>query len=209
MQGQRDHGHLELGVSHDDAARDIDARGARVDDGDHIVGLAHHEQARKRDGVDADVEHGAAGELAVEEAVLGVELLEATEVELCEVHVAKLTGHGAADELAVERHVQDRSGIHELHVVGVGDGEGLGKLLGVEGDGLLAQDVLTRAERAAQVVDVRVVRRGDVDRVDVGVGIEVLEGVVDLGDAPALGEGLGLLAVAVGHAHELAAGQGE
>ena len=94
-------------------------------------------------------------------------------------------------------------------MVGVGDGEGLGKLLGVEGDGLLAQDVLTRAERAAQVVDVRVVRRGDVDRVDVGGGIEVLEGVVDLGDAPALGEGLGLLAVVVGHAHELAAGQGE
>ena len=88
--------------------------------------------------------------------------------------------------------MQNGRGIHELHVVLGGDGAGLGELGGVQGDGLLAQYVLTRGERSAQLGDVRVVRRGDVDGVDGRVGVELLKGVVHALHVVGGSEGLGL-----------------
>ena len=103
--------------------------------------------------------------------------------------------------------MQDRRGVNELDVVLVGKLDGLVELLGVEGDGLLAQHVLARGERPAHEADVGVVRRGDVDGVHVWVGIELLGGLVDALDAPALGKRHGLGVRAVLHGHELAAGE--
>ena len=62
----------------------------------------------------------------------------------------------------------------------VGDGTRLVELGGVEGNGLLAEHVLASCQSGAQVGDMRVMRRGDIDRVDVRIGIEVLDRVIDL-----------------------------
>ena len=55
----------------------------------------------------------------------------------------------------------------------------------------------------------RVVRRGDIDGVDVRIGVEVVDGVVYLLDTILLGKSLSLGHRAVGNARELAAGKGE
>ena len=55
----------------------------------------------------------------------------------------------------------------------------------------------------------RVMRGGDIDRVDVRIGIEVLDRVIDLLDAILLGKSLSLGQRAVGDARKLAAGKSE
>ena len=55
----------------------------------------------------------------------------------------------------------------------------------------------------------RVVRRGDIDGVDIRIGVEVLNRFVHLLDAIQLGKSLGLGQRAVGNARKLAAGQSE
>ncbi len=209
MQRERDHRHLQVRVAHHDSAGHVHAGAAGVDDGNHVVGLAEHEQARHAERVDANVEHGATGELGVKETVVGVVLLVAAKVHLSEVHLAKLIALGTADQLAVERHMQNGRGIDELQAALVCQRASLVELLGVQGDGLLAQHVLAGGERRAQIGDVRVVRRGDVDGVDRGVGEHLVEVLVDTLHAVALGERLGLGLGAVIDASERAAGEGE
>ena len=55
----------------------------------------------------------------------------------------------------------------------------------------------------------RVVRRGDIDCVNVRIGVEVLDRVIDLLDAILLGKSLSLGQRAVGNTRKLAAGKGE
>ena len=54
-----------------------------------------------------------------------------------------------------------------------------------------------------------VVRRGDIDCVNVRIGVEILDRFIDLLDAILLGKSLSLGQRAVGNARELAAGKGE
>ena len=91
----------------------------------------------------------------------------------------------------------------------VGDGTGLVELGGVEGNGLLAEHVLAGGQSSTQIGDMRVVRRGDIDGVDIRIGVEVLNRFVHLLDAILLGKSLGLGQRAVGDARKLAAGQSE
>ena len=93
--------------------------------------------------------------------------------------------------------------------MGVGDRARLVELGGVEGDGLFAEHVLASCQSGSQVGDMRVVRRGDIDRVDVRIGIEVLGRFIDLLDAILLGKSLSLGQRAVGDARKLAAGKSE
>ena len=91
----------------------------------------------------------------------------------------------------------------------VGDGTGLVELGRVEGNGLLAEHVLAGSQRGTQIGDMRVVRRGDIDGVDVRIGVEVLNRLVHLFDAILLGKSLGLGQRTVGDTRELATGQSE
>ena len=68
---------------------------------------------------------------------------------------------------------------------------------------------LTGRQGGAQIGDMGVVRGGDVDGVDVRIGIEVLNRFIDLLDAILLSKSLGLGQRAVGDARKLAAGQRE
>ena len=106
--------------------------------------------------------------------------------------MAKLAGIHAAAQLLIQGHVEHRSGVHKDHVVLVGDGTGLVELGRVKGNGLLAEHVLASCQSGAQVSDMRVMRGGDIDRVDVRIGIEVLDRVIDLFDAILLGKSLSL-----------------
>ncbi len=90
-----------------------------------------------------------------------------------------------------------------------GERTGLVELGGVQGDGLLAQDVLACGEGRAEVANVGVVRRRDVDGVDLGVRAELLERVVDALDAMGGREGVGLGARAVLDAVDRAARERE
>ena len=91
----------------------------------------------------------------------------------------------------------------------VGDGTGLVELGRVEGNGLLAEHVLAGGQRGAQVSDVSVVRRGDIDCVNVRIGVEVLDRFIDLLNAILLCKSLSLGQSAVGNARKLAAGKSE
>lgn len=94
-------------------------------------------------------------------------------------------------------------------VVGGGNGAGLIELGGVERDGLLAENVLAGRQGGAQIGDMGVVRGGDVDGVDIRIGVEILNRVIDLLDAVLVGKSLSLGERAVGNARKLAAGQGK
>ena len=74
----------------------------------------------------------------------------------------------------------------------VGDGTGLVELGRVEGNGLFAEHVLASCQSGSQVGDMRVVRRGDIDGVDIRIGVEVLDRLIDLLDAILLGKSLSL-----------------
>ena len=91
----------------------------------------------------------------------------------------------------------------------VGDGTRLVELGRVEGNGLLAEHVLAGGQRGTQVSDVSVMRRGDIDDIDVRIGVEVLVRLVHLLDAILLGKSLGIGQRTVGDTRELAAGQSE
>ena len=101
--------------------------------------------------------------------------------------------------------MQDRRRIHEDRAVLGSDRACLGQLSGVKGDRLFAEHVLAGGKRRTQIGDMRVMRRGYIDRVDIRVGVEVLKGAIDLLDPIRIGKCLGLGARAIGNARKLAA----
>ena len=74
--------------------------------------------------------------------------------------------------------MQDRVGIHELDAGSLCQIDGLPQLTPVEGDGLLAEDVLTCGQGLTQEVNVGVVWRREPDGVDVGTANELIDGLV-------------------------------
>jgi len=84
--------------------------------------------------------------------------------------------------------------------MGGGNRARLVELVGVERDRLLAEHVLARRKGLAQVGDVRVVRCGEIDGVDVRARDEVVDGVIDPAHAILLGKGVGLVPRAICHA---------
>ena len=81
--------------------------------------------------------------------------------------------------------------------------DSLFQLIGVQGDGFLAQDVLARCQRLAQILDVGVVRGGDINDVHVFIGKNVINLVIDLLNAVFLCEGDSLGVGAVGNGIQL------
>ena len=67
----------------------------------------------------------------------------------------------------------------------------------VQCDGLLAEDVFARRERQHQIVDVRVVRRGDIDDVDIRIVKYILHPLIHLRNAIPRGKLLRLALCAV------------
>ena len=96
--------------------------------------------------------------------------------------------------------MQNGGRVHKHHAVLVREGARLVELGAVKRDGLLAQHVLARGERLAQVRDMCVVGRSDVNRIDARVCIELIVGFVHALNAIALGKCPRLLDRAVGNA---------
>ena len=113
-------------------------------------------------------------------------------VHLRQAQPTELARLRATHELDIQRHMQHRGRIHENHSVLIGDGAGLFKLGTVEGDRLFAEHVLSGRERTAQVLDMGVVRRGDIDRIDGRIRIELLDRIIHTLDAIFLSERLRL-----------------
>jgi hypothetical protein len=73
-----------------------------------------------------------------------------------------------------------------------------------QGERLLAEDVLLGGKRRRRDRSVEIARRADDDGVELGIPDERLPGIVDPGDAPVLGERLGLPGIAGGDRGHLA-----
>ena len=69
--------------------------------------------------------------------------------------------------------------------------------------------MLTSCQSGSQIGDVSVVRRCDIDCINVRISVEVLDRVIDLLDAILLSKSLSLGQRAVGDAHKLTAGKSE
>ena len=94
-------------------------------------------------------------------------------------------------------------GLSQHHVVCFRQADSLFQLIGVQGDGFLAQDVLARRQRLAQILDVGVVRGGDINDVHVFIGKNVINLVIDLLNAVFLCESDSLGVGAVGNGIQL------
>ena len=77
---------------------------------------------------------------------------------------------------------------------------GLKQLGGVERNGLLAQNVLARLKRFAQVDDVRIVRCGQIHRVNLVAGEKIVDAVIYTLDVVFLRKRDGLFLRPVGYA---------
>ena len=164
------------------------------------MGLALQEKTSERQRIHANVQKGATGKLGIEEAILHVKLFVAAKILLNQIDWAKLARLYAADQLFVERHVQNGAGVHELNTVLTCKLFGLKQLSGVERNGLLAQNVLARLKRFAQVDDVRVVRRGQIHRVNLVAGEKIIDAVIYTLDVVFLSKRDGLFLRSVGYA---------
>ena len=96
--------------------------------------------------------------------------------------------------------MQNGAGVHELNAVLTSKFFGLKQLSRVERNGLLAQNVLARLKCFAQVNDVRVVRRGQVHRVNLVAGEKIVDAVIHALDVVFLCKCDGLFLCPVGHA---------
>ena len=140
--------------------------------------LAFKEEAGKGKGIHANIEKRSARQLRIEEAILHVVFLIAAKILLYEVDPTKIACVNASLQLLVQWHMQNGAGIHELNAMRRGQLTRLGKLGGVERNGLLAKHVLTGCKSLPQIRNVRVVRRCKVEHINVRSGDKVVNGVV-------------------------------
>ncbi len=98
-------------------------------------------------------------------------------------------------------------GIDKLHAVLIGNRARFVELLRIESDRLLAQHVLAGRKYGTQVRNMGIVRRGNIHRVDSGVGAKLLERIVHAGHAVLLGKSDRLFVRAVVDAGEFAASE--
>lgn len=89
-------------------------------------------------------------------------------------HLANLTAADQVANLDRDGEVACPDGFHEEQLLLAGHVAQHLELLGVDGEGLLAQHVLAGLERKHRVLEVVRVRRRDVDDVHVGVGHQLL-----------------------------------
>lgn len=121
--------------------------GRRVENlGGDFLRAGAHEPAREGQRIDADVEHGAAREAAIEEAVLHVIRLVTAEIQRHEAQRTKIAAVDALAQCAVDRHVVDGLSLSEHEVMLHRELDRLFELVVVERDGLLAEHVLAGGE---------------------------------------------------------------
>ena len=159
------------------------------------------EPACKGRGIDADVQQCPASQIAAEEAALRIQHPPAAEVHLHQPHPAQRPRIHKRPQSAVQRHVVDGHRLGHHHALRAGQQHHLGQLPGVQRDGLLAQHVLASLHGRLHPGVVGVVRRGDVDHVQVrilqhglGAGVHPVDAVAS-GQRPrrflaAAGDGL-------------------
>ena len=96
--------------------------------------------------------------------------------------------------------MQNSAGVHELNAVLTSKFFSLKQLSGIERNGLLAQHMLACLKCFAQVNDVRIVRRGQIHRVNLVAGEKIVDAVIHALDVVFLCKCDGLFLCPVGHA---------
>ena len=198
MQRENDRRHLLLLVFQKDARLLVHARGGKPHLGDDLVRCGGHEPPHEGQRVDADIQQRTAREIAVEEAVGHIIGLVTAKIHLDKPQLAQRAGVELFLQFAVDGHMVEGHCLGQHDMVLLGQADGLVQLVRVQGDGFLAQNVLTRGQCLAQVLDVGVVRSGNIDDIHVRVSEHIVDLVVDFFNAVLLGEGLGFGMGAVG-----------
>ena len=128
----------------------VDAGVAEMTLGHHAVGVTedHGDELHR---VDAEVEQRAAAERQVEQAVGRVEVAPEAEVGLDEAGVADAALRQQVAEDAVGRQEPAPHRLHQEDALGPGVGDHRHPLQPVEGERLLAQDVLAGGQQQARV----------------------------------------------------------
>ena len=172
MKGQRDGGHfLGAVLKHDDRLL-VDAARCKTRHRDDFLRVFREEKTCAGQSVDADVEECAARETEIEEAVFHIVRLITAEAQLRETKRAELARLDARGERTIERHVVDRHRLSEDESLLLGERGRRRKLVRIERDGLFREYMLAGGERLHDVGRMRIVRRRDVDDVNVRVGEE-------------------------------------
>ena len=105
--------------------------------------------------------------------------------------------------------MQNGAGVHKLNTVLTCKFFGLKQLSRVERNGLLAQNMLACLKRFAQVDDVRVVRRGQIHRVNLVAGEKIVDAVIYMLDVMFLSKRDSLFLRPVGHAIDSSANRSQ
>ena len=202
-EGGRDH--LPLAVCHNENGALVHAGGGHPHKGLHLIRGGLQKQPGEGQGVHADVQHGASGQTAAEEAVAHVVVLKAAKVQLDEVYPAQRPGGKALPQQAVNGHVVDGHGLAQDHMVFPGQPGRPPQLLAVERNGLLTQHMLAVGQRRFQKGHVGVVGCGDIDGVDFRVGEHLAVILIDLAHTVLFPKGSRLFRGAVSHGVQPAA----
>ena len=187
-QAQRHHHQLVPVVLQDDARLIVHARWRHFHRGQHLMRCRIQEPARKGRGIDTNVQQRPAGQIAAEEAALRIQHPPAPEVHLHQPHPAQRPRIHQRPQPAVQRHVIDGHRLGHHHALRACQQHHLGQLPGVQRDGLLAQHVLAGLHGRLHPGVVGVVRRGDVDHVQVRILQHGLGAGMHAADAVAPGQ---------------------
>jgi len=156
----------------------VGACGSEVADGCDLLGFAEQVEAEE-EGIDADVEQGAAAQAEVKEASVGIEGGKKAEVG---ADIAEVADLAIADQLGDLFCQGQETGPHGLHKEGAVGACGIyhfAHLTGGESHGLFAEDGLAMAQAKNGVFGVIAMGRSDVDCVDGRVGGQRFITIVD------------------------------
>ena len=120
MHGERHRRHLASAVLQQDRRLFIHTGGCRKPLADYPVRLLFHKTAHNAEGIHADIKHGASRQVPVEEAVLHVVFLKASEVDSDHLDPAQFSAADNAPQFLVQRHMPDRHCLRQDQVFACG-----------------------------------------------------------------------------------------
>ena len=171
--------------------------------GHDMLGMAEQQRAQLQ-GIDAEVKQASASEVGAIEPVIGIERQREAEVGLHQVQLADAARADDIHQGAVRRKEPAPDSLHEEQAPGAGILHHVLHLGGVEGAGLLTEDVLAGTQVQACIRRVTRLRGGHVHHLHVRVfgqgGVVAVPG----GHTEAIGERIRTRARTRGHGDDLA-----
>ena len=178
-----------IGIDQGQAVQFIHAGWSQMGMAAHFLRQAQ-QHGSKRDRVDAQVQQRAPGQRRVVEAVSRVIWHVDAEIRRDQPHFADAPCRDPVLHAVDHGEVAHPHRFHQEQAAFPRQGDTLGGLGRVLGEGLFAQHMFTRFQAQAHVVGMMAVRRGDVDHIHVRVGHQCLVAGITPGDVPLRAKGI-------------------